>query len=150
MAVARALRGDTLKLTRPPPFPPPPSAACKGTLGCVTDAHCPTHCHARSYKEHEPILADILKRAGTPANVAHFLRSLPREQQMRWMREVARMPALVVWLLMLPAIRRHERTVLRSMEEVKTGVRASDRQQPQGAWWRLRMGLAAPAVPAAA
>jgi len=70
--------------------------------------------------EQKVVEAEILKNL-KPVDIGHLLRPLDRKEQIRWMKPVAEIPTIIIYLIMLPGIRKFKRTIGRQIQALKTG-----------------------------
>lgn len=78
--------------------------------------------------EQKVIEAEITKSLKL-LDIGHLLRPLDRKEQIRWMKSVAEMPAIIVYMVMLPVIWHFNRTIGKQIRALKSG------EQPRGCAW---------------
>ncbi len=85
--------------------------------------------HAYTQKEQAKVVAEIVKDA-QPSDLAWIVRSLESEEQKAaWMKDVAGVPGPVISLIMLPAVRKYERTSTVPMKALIAGTTHMDMAQ---------------------
>ena len=70
--------------------------------------------------EQKVVEAEIAKNLKL-MDIGHLLRPLDRKEQIRWMKSVAEIPTIVIYIIMLPAIWQFNRKVGKKFQALKSG-----------------------------